>query len=1324
MQLLRDFKSIDKNDVALAGGKGASLGEMTQAGISVPSGFVILSTAFEKFLEETDLNVEIDAAFNSVNHKEIHTVENAAEKIQALILQAEMPQDIEVEIQKFFKNLDSKYVAVRSSATAEDSASAAWAGQLDSYLNTTEETLLENVKKCWASLFTPRAIFYRFEKDLHKQKISVAVVVQKMVESEKSGVAFSVHPVTQDHNQIIIEAGLGLGEAIVSGQITPDSYVVEKGSRRIIDVNVNIQTRGLCRAVYGGNEWRDISKEQGEKQVLSDKEILELSEIILSIENHYGFPCDIEWAFEKGTFYIVQSRPITTLMGKISEAKSETSGSDPVQKFINLMDGRKLWPPLNNYTFFGQGSAFNTSKYFEDYYPNLPPLHLILIAKEGESMQMLPSDTLEYCSRYIFKSYLTGSKEAKHRFNDFDEVEKYISAMYEKHTKEKISKVSVNELLEIMDGIRDKIWHLNCYIMFTLYFDKEICLDVLKNTNSSVSAERLNSIWDKATHPAVESFEKAQRRSVLKTISEGKSREFIIENARFIFTNYFGAEKLEDVAKKIDHEYGSIAKEQADLELNKLDEELRVEKEKFNDWFQALPKDEQNLVWYLQRIIEYRDRRKNLFAKSYVIWWLIYEKVLSEAGIEPSSIIYIQFDEIMRGVEYLKSHNADIEARKNGAVLLIEFDGATTIQPLDYNKAKQRLTEFYVQSTTSGHKENEIKGQIGSPGKIKGRVRIVLNANKAEHFEDGDILVTGMTRPEFVHLMKRSSAVVTDEGGITCHAAIISRELKIPCVIGTKIATHKLKDGDFVEVDADNGVVRVIEESKSHITQDVPDTTLQEKNTLPNILDILGVKWQMGVTRNMSFLHQCLSMAGHFYDSQEFGVNINQVHIALTEHGTHTSIFTDPDNMVMYVKATLGTTDTPKKVAILKSKYERFAKDLFDALDTLDKKQDKGAWIDFSKKYQRMCAGLFITTIIGRAGGDLLAKKLKENGVDEQSIPDVIGLITYPDEHTPLFNSQLDLLVIVSDYQKEKISSKELEKHLNSWLDKYGYIPVNFCDEPWSIQDIKSQFESLLAKDCAKEVKRYITDHENRIKHKEEKLQELNLTEISNIAYAIAEGTYLNEFRKSVFSKVSLGYRNFFKKVAEQTQSKNWRDCFYLLPGEITEILDGKKFDIEKIKKDRDIIAYYINKNKQFTILNQDELEAITAFVAHGRGESSKNKQPQVNAQNQIKGYSANRGVVKGTARIILSSKDFNRLQSGEILVTTMTSVDFVPVMERAGAFVTNEGGITSHASIVAREMNKPCIIGTQNATQIIKDGDLVEVDADNGVVKIIEKNK
>jgi pyruvate, water dikinase len=230
-----------------------------------------------------------------------------------LIKNISMPKSMAEEIKKNYKNLDSKYVAVRSSATAEDGQDYSWAGQLDSYLNTTKKNLLEKVQYCWASLFTPRAIFYRFEKGLYATKISVAVVVQKMVNAEVSGIAFSVHPVTEDQNQMIIEAGFGLGEAIVSGQITPDSYVVEKHPRRIIDININTQTKGLYKSKKEGNEWVDISEPKASSQVLNKKQIFKLSEIILKIENHYGFPCDIEWAIENDNFYILQSRPITTL---------------------------------------------------------------------------------------------------------------------------------------------------------------------------------------------------------------------------------------------------------------------------------------------------------------------------------------------------------------------------------------------------------------------------------------------------------------------------------------------------------------------------------------------------------------------------------------------------------------------------------------------------------------------------------------------------------------------------------------------------------------------------------------------------------------------------------------------------------------------------------------------------------------------------------------------------------------------------------------------------------------------------------------------------
>ena len=308
----KNFKQLSKNDVGIAGGKGASLGEMTHVGIPVPPGFVILASSFDKFLEETDLGVEIEATLKKVKADKIHSVDRASSKIRDLIHDAQFPKDIAEEIVKEFGKLKAEYVAVRSSATAEDSSVASWAGELESYLNTNSKNLLENVKKCWSSLFTPRAIFYRIEKGLDKRKVSVAVVVQKMIQSEISGITFTVHPVTEDRNQIVIEAGYGLGEAIVGGKVTPDTYIIDKKGMKFLDKNISSQSMMIVRNSNGIKEIK-VAKNIEEKQKFPDKKIIELAKMCIGIEKHYKKPQDIEWAFEKGKIYIVQSRPITTL---------------------------------------------------------------------------------------------------------------------------------------------------------------------------------------------------------------------------------------------------------------------------------------------------------------------------------------------------------------------------------------------------------------------------------------------------------------------------------------------------------------------------------------------------------------------------------------------------------------------------------------------------------------------------------------------------------------------------------------------------------------------------------------------------------------------------------------------------------------------------------------------------------------------------------------------------------------------------------------------------------------------------------------------------
>jgi len=307
------FTKLTKKDVHIAGGKGASLGEMTNNKMPVPPGFVISAQAFDRFLEESDVNIEIDSQLAKINYNDTNSVDRYSNVIRDIIRDTKMPKDLKDLFLAEFKKLKCELVAVRSSATAEDSDIASWAGELETYLNTTEKTILKNIKLCWSSLFTPRAIFYRYEKNLLDSKVSVAVVVQKMIQSDISGITFTVHPVTEDKSQMIIEAGFGLGEAIVSGQITPDSYVIDKGDLSIIDINISKQEKQINRKGTQGTCWKPVAKSDQEKQKLSGKQIVDLAKICLVIEKHYKKPQDIEWAIEKGKIYITQSRPITTL---------------------------------------------------------------------------------------------------------------------------------------------------------------------------------------------------------------------------------------------------------------------------------------------------------------------------------------------------------------------------------------------------------------------------------------------------------------------------------------------------------------------------------------------------------------------------------------------------------------------------------------------------------------------------------------------------------------------------------------------------------------------------------------------------------------------------------------------------------------------------------------------------------------------------------------------------------------------------------------------------------------------------------------------------
>lgn len=305
------FKDVFKNDLPIVGGKGANLGEMFEH-FPIPNGFCITVNAYQQFLKENKLDKKIFPLLSNLDSEDTRKLDNVSKKIENIILKAKMSKAVEKEILANYRKMKN-FVAVRSSATAEDLPTASFAGQQATFLNVKgEKEFLDAVKKCWASLFTSRAIYYRNTNSFDHEKVLISVVVQEMVDSEKAGVMFTVNPVTKNPEEMIIEGSFGLGEMVVSGQVTPDSYIVNKKSMKLTMKNIGDKKLAMIRK-DGKNIIKNLSEKESNEQVLTEKEVKELALLGKKIEQHYGKPQDIEWAVYKGKIYILQSRPITTL---------------------------------------------------------------------------------------------------------------------------------------------------------------------------------------------------------------------------------------------------------------------------------------------------------------------------------------------------------------------------------------------------------------------------------------------------------------------------------------------------------------------------------------------------------------------------------------------------------------------------------------------------------------------------------------------------------------------------------------------------------------------------------------------------------------------------------------------------------------------------------------------------------------------------------------------------------------------------------------------------------------------------------------------------
>ncbi len=340
------FNEVGRDDLGTVGGKGANLGELTRAGIPVPPGFIVTADSYYLFIQQSGLEPLIRKDLFGLDVQDSRLLNERAASIRQRIMDAPMPPDIARQIREAYRELGEGPVAVRSSATAEDLPEASFAGQQSTYLNVVgEDNVVRAVQACWASLFEARAMFYREEAGYDHVKVGLAVPVQRMVQSEKSGVMFTVEPVSSDPGKITIEAVYGLGEAIVSGEVSPDLYIVDKESLRVVSSSVAPQDRMIVRsegsdgAHESANAWVPVPEPLREQAKLDEADIRELARIGRNVEDHYGSHQDIEWAYEHGSFYLTQSRPVTTMREMAPQETEEEEELAPV-----LLSGQPASP--------------------------------------------------------------------------------------------------------------------------------------------------------------------------------------------------------------------------------------------------------------------------------------------------------------------------------------------------------------------------------------------------------------------------------------------------------------------------------------------------------------------------------------------------------------------------------------------------------------------------------------------------------------------------------------------------------------------------------------------------------------------------------------------------------------------------------------------------------------------------------------------------------------------------------------------------------------------------------------------------------------------
>ncbi|GHO79141.1 putative phosphoenolpyruvate synthase [Ktedonobacter sp. SOSP1-85] len=863
------FQDIDKTKLILVGGKGANLGELSKIeGIRVPDGFCISTEVFKRIIGETSSIHELLDQLSLLKVEDRDTIGELSGEIRRVIEGIAIPQDIQEEIARFLSRLDEKKAyAVRSSATAEDLPTASFAGQQDTYLNIIgKEAILKHISKCWASLFTERAVIYRLQNGFDHRKVHLSVVIQKMVFPQAAGILFTADPVTSNRKVLSIDASFGLGEALVSGLVNADSYKVRNG--KVINKKISTKKLAIYALKDGGTKEQEIEPERQNRQALTDEQILQLERIGRKIEEHFGCPQDIEWCLVDDTFYIVQSRPITTLF-PIPEANDQEN-----HVYVSVGHGQMMTDPMKplGLSFFLLTAARPMFKAGGRLFVDVTPLlaspasresildvmgkgdplikdALMTIIERGDFIQSLPDDKQE---KTPGKSNQGPSLADFQTLNEYDPaivsdlIKRNETSMEE--LKQNIQTKSGSDVFDfILENIQQVKKSLSDQQSFGVIMtamnasswinekmkewlgEKNVADTLSQSVPNNITSEMGLALLDVADviRPYPE---------VINYLQYVKDDTFLDELVQFV-----GGQETQDALSAYLDKYGMRCAGEIDITRPRWSEkptalvplilsniknfEPGESKRRFEQGRQEALKKEQELLDRLKQLPDGEQKVEETQRMISLVRNLAGYREYPKYGIVNRYFVYKQA--LLKEAEQLVQANVLHEKEDIYYLTFEELREVVRTQKLDYQIISKRKGEyqFYEKLTpprvitsdgeiiTGEYKRENLPAEaiVGLPvssGVIEGRARVILKMEDAD-LEDGDILVTSFTDPSWTPLFVSIKGLVTEVGGLMTHGAVIAREYGLPAVVGVESATKLIKDGQRIRVHGTEGYVEI-----------------------------------------------------------------------------------------------------------------------------------------------------------------------------------------------------------------------------------------------------------------------------------------------------------------------------------------------------------------------------------------------------------------------------------------------------------------------------------------------------------------------------------